>query len=290
MVSGNKKCAVLIPFYKESLTLGESFSLTMTRRILSTWDKYLIGPDKLRSVLIGSGGEDFSVKCFMDQYFNSIKGYNRLLLSPLLYDKFQEYEYVLIVQLDALVISDSLMEWCDKDFSYVGAPWFEGFTKATEKSSFLGVGNGGFSLRNVEHAQKVLKDFKLSSLRSNTIGELPGNVRGLFSSGIFTLNKWHTLPRWNEDMVWGLIVPHKCNFFVVPSIQQAARFSFEVNPRRLFELNGSTLPFGCHAWQRYDSAFWFDVLGESFFGNYYDDLKKHSKIRNLSIALKHLKL
>jgi len=225
MVSGNEKCAVLIPFYKESLTLSESFSLSVTRRVLSTWDKYLIGPDKLRSVLIGAGGEDFSVTCFMDQYFNSIKGYNRLLLSSGLYEKFQDYEFVLIVQLDALVISDSLMEWCDKGFSYVGAPWFDGFTKATEKSGFLGVGNGGFSLRNVEHAQKVLKDFRLSSLRSSSVGELIGDVLGLFSKGIFSLNKWPTLPQWNEDMVWGLLVPHKFNFFVVPSVQEAARFS-----------------------------------------------------------------
>jgi hypothetical protein len=28
----------------------------------------------------------------------------------------------------------------------------------------------------------------------------------------------------------------------------------------LYELNGHELPFGCHAWERYDRAFWEEQL------------------------------
>jgi hypothetical protein len=33
-----------------------------------------------------------------------------------------------------------------------------------------------------------------------------------------------------------------------------------VAPRLCFELNGRKLPFGCHAWQRYDRGFWEPYL------------------------------
>ena len=33
-------------------------------------------------------------------------------------------------------------------------------------------------------------------------------------------------------------------------------FAFEARPRTLYEMNGRQLPFGCHAWFRYDLAFW----------------------------------
>jgi len=38
--------------------------------------------------------------------------------------------------------------------------------------------------------------------------------------------------------------------------EEAKRFSFEVNPRRLFRECGNVLPFGCHKWMLYDLQFW----------------------------------
>ncbi len=65
------------------------------------------------------------------------------MLSPTFYDAFQAYRYVLIYQLDALVFSDRLTEWCEMDWDYVGAPWLK-----CADSPWVGasrVGNGGFS-------------------------------------------------------------------------------------------------------------------------------------------------
>ena len=33
------------------------------------------------------------------------------------------------------------------------------------------------------------------------------------------------------------------------------KFSFEVFPKRLYKMNGNKLPFGCHAFERYDYGF-----------------------------------
>ena len=59
-----------------------------------------------------------------------------------------------------------------------------------------------------------------------------------------------------EDQFWGISVPKKFAWFRVPSFEEAAAFAFEMQPRRLFDLNHEVLPFGCHAWWKYDLDFW----------------------------------
>jgi hypothetical protein len=44
--------------------------------------------------------------------------------------------------------------------------------------------------------------------------------------------------------------------FKIASVETGLKFAFEVAPRWCFERNGGRLPFGCHAWPRYDRAFW----------------------------------
>ena len=42
-----------------------------------------------------------------------------------------------------------------------------------------------------------------------------------------------------------------------PSPEEAARFSFECSPEYLFQFIGRTLPFGCHAWRKFQyEEFW----------------------------------
>jgi hypothetical protein len=44
--------------------------------------------------------------------------------------------------------------------------------------------------------------------------------------------------------------------FKVASLEDGLRFAFEAAPRQCFELTGGKMPSGCHAWGRYDRAFW----------------------------------
>ncbi len=73
---------------------------------------------------------------------------------------------------------------------------------------------------------------------------------------------WHlrTDGRQNEDYFWADEAVRYCPEFKVASLDVGLRFAFEVAPRRCFELNNGTLPFGCHAWPRYDRAFWEPYL------------------------------
>jgi len=46
----------------------------------------------------------------------------------------------------------------------------------------------------------------------------------------------------------------------VAPLEDALRFAFETVPRYCHELNGHRLPFGCHAWECDDRAFWEPFL------------------------------
>jgi hypothetical protein len=187
---------------------------------------------------------------FSSQYFTSIKGYNRLMLSPEFYGKFFEFQHILIYQLDSFVFSDHLSRWCESSYDYVGAPWLglnrreevKGLLPPWERRNTLSrllnlkisnVGNGGFSLR------KVRSFFRLSIL-------LKGVIK--------------TWPR-NEDIFWSFAAPCYYPFFKKPDVQQAISFAFELNPREAFNLNQNQLPFGCHAWWKYDFSFWEPTIG-----------------------------
>jgi hypothetical protein len=79
------------------------------------------------------------------------------------------------------------------------------------------------------------------------------------------LTEWTTLeeevqryPR-NEDLFWALEAPKFDPTFKVASAVEALPFAFEMAPRWCFEQNRGKLPFGCHAWARYDRAFWEEI-------------------------------
>jgi hypothetical protein len=59
-----------------------------------------------------------------------------------------------------------------------------------------------------------------------------------------------------EDIFFSHAVPLKFKDFRIATIEDAIKFSFEVKPDYLFELNNRKLPMGCHAWWRYNLAFW----------------------------------
>jgi hypothetical protein len=62
-----------------------------------------------------------------------------------------------------------------------------------------------------------------------------------------------------EDLFWSFIAPRLHPAFSVAPPEIAIDFAWELYPREHYEQFGQ-LPFGCHAWQRYDRAFWIDIL------------------------------
>lgn len=83
-----------------------------------------------------------------------------------------------------------------------------------------------------------------------------------FNNARLEMARWHLRPDGtsNEDHFWSDRAQHYMPDFRVASLEQGLRFAFEVAPRMCFDLTRGRLPFGCHAWPRYDRAFWEPYL------------------------------
>ena len=60
----------------------------------------------------------------------------------------------------------------------------------------------------------------------------------------------------NEDYAIVKYAKYFDNGFKVAPAKVAAKFSFEVHPELLYELNNKRLPFGCHSYLKYNPEFW----------------------------------
>jgi hypothetical protein len=67
----------------------------------------------------------------------------------------------------------------------------------------------------------------------------------------------------NEDVFWSYFAQKTLSDFKTAPIEEAVKFAFEMNPSDMFKMNGNKLPFGCHAWWKYDINFWKPFI-ESF--------------------------
>lgn len=267
-----KKVAVVVPMHNRStLTRDELISFRHLTRYLASYDKYLVVPENLQVNLPGCG-----LKRFRAEYFGSAIANTRLLLSEHFYRSFSEYQYVLIYHLDALVFSDQLTTWCDTGLDYIGPPWIPCADSPWVKESR--VGNGGLSLRKVESFLKVFQSDVYwmdpeEYWRDKYAGK-PAYLRwlhspkrlmkrlSLFNNARLEMAQWHLRPDGtkNEDHFWSDRATHYVPDFKVASVEVGLRFAFEVAPRLCYDMNHGQLPFGCHAWPRYDRGFWEPYL------------------------------
>jgi hypothetical protein len=61
-------------------------------------------------------------------------------------------------------------------------------------------------------------------------------------------------------MFWANRGSHYYPGFKLAPIEVALKFGFECVPRYCYRLNNNELPFGCHAWEKYDKKFWEPFL------------------------------
>ena len=60
----------------------------------------------------------------------------------------------------------------------------------------------------------------------------------------------------NEDGFWTLEAPKYDSTYKIAPFKTALQFGFERFPKESFVINHQRLPFGCHAWVKYDRDFW----------------------------------
>jgi hypothetical protein len=260
-MSFKKKVCIVIPVHSAMPSVQELMSFKQCFGVLGIHSIYIVAPkglvlDAYRNVI-----PNFSVISLDPKWQSSVLNYNKLKLSRYFYSLFKDYEYLLTYELDAFVFKDELMYWCDKGYDYIGAPWFEGFHSGTSENKFLGVGNSGFSLRNIAKMDKALRN-----IFYKTYGK-KYSFRRLFN---IALRKIQNLSSENysiqkdcnehEDFFIFSEIGKRIKGFNIAPINEAIKFSFETNPKLLFEMNNQQLPFGCHAWAKYNPTFWKEFI------------------------------
>jgi len=196
-----------------------------------------------------------------------LMAYNKLKMSRFFYKLFSEFDFLLTYELDAFIFKDDLQYWCSKGYDYIGAPWFEGLDNPVANAKLIGVGNSGFSLRNIDSVQSVLESIFYKNPKNYNTGRresLKAHMKLPYQWLRNKLGENYTVQKSGlyEDRFFSEVVPLFVKNFKIASAEDALKFSFEVNPARLYEMNAKQLPTGCHAWWRYDLEFWRPFIME----------------------------
>lgn len=260
---------ICIISHKEELNPYEQISLKQCCSVLAPYDIELIFPKGLSTKKYKEF--PFRIEKINSRWLKSYRNFNRLKVVPELYKRYsKDYEYILFYEPDAFIFKDDLQYWAKESYDYIGAPWLKGMGQAKNNAEYVGVGNGGFSLRKIESHLKVLHNTKrLKSRTDFWYGFDKMNWKGQLYHGpkltfdYLFRNRFHYLFNSyfeNEDVFWGKYAANSFDWFNTPSIEKALQFSMEVHPSRMFKDNNESLPTGCHGWWKYDLQFWKDKI------------------------------
>lgn len=263
-----EEVVVVIPIYKSVPNELERLSFEQCIKVLP-YPITIVAPASLDVFFYSEKSERIVVERFDDDFFTSISGYNRLLLSRAFYKRFNRYVYMLIHQLDAYVFRDELKVWCEKGYDFIGAPVHNvQVDKFSEKKENMTL-NGGLSLRKVASALKVLNSFAMvynwKQIKESNLSDTKTNkVQGLSKSLYYYLLKNNTF-NWlngydrNEDIFWAHIVKSIHNWYRVAPVEEALKFSFDNAPKLFLKMANGQLPFGCHSFDK-NQLFWSNYI------------------------------
>lgn len=258
----NDRVAVVIPLYKEEPTEDDLIAIRRCFEVLGNYSIVAIKPKELdlRNYRFNFN----NVRTFDSVFFSGIEGYNRMMTCPQFYKAFLDVEYILIYQTDAFVFSDQLKFWCDQGYDYIGAPWYyskrsstvsnyirsfkswihkkmnlkeKGTDYPSEKQFYNQVGNGGLSLR------RTRRFYELALKERSLIDYYNGRPEHFF----------------NEDIFWSIEANRRKKRLRIPDYKIALKFAIEGNPEKALMENNGDLPFGCHAWRKYESV-WKEIF------------------------------
>ncbi|MBP3353427.1 MAG: hypothetical protein IJ341_00425 [Bacteroidales bacterium] len=245
-----KDVIITIPIYTLNFSEYEWASIKQCFKVLRNYSICYIKPESLDISTLNNKYKADYIESFPDIYFKGISGYNRLMLSPIFYNRFKGWKYIFIYQTDAWVFNDNLQFWCDKDYDYIGAPWIPKkkysmpyyklyvvlksiyckiFSQPNYNKLYYNVGNGGISLRKTD------KFAIESQKRADEIENLLSRKAKDF---------------YNEDVYWSITINEKGKILNIPQWQEALNFSFDKNPEESLQMNNGNLPFCCHGWTK----------------------------------------
>lgn len=256
---------ITIPIYKETPSQWERESFYQCMSVLHKHDICIITHEELNLVqyktIMNKAHITCNIEYFDKSYFGNLLSYNKLMMSYDFYNRFRNYKYILIYQLDAWVFKDSLDYWCAKKYDYIGAPWYKDFEYSHHDGNIdsLMVGNGGFPLRKVSSFINLFEQNK--RVKSVRLLYKETNFSSFFSVAKFFLHtigynnhlktyiRYHYNRLFEDQFYTQNLSTTNCKLNIAP-VSEAIFFSFEQGPSYLFKHTNQNLPFGCHAFEK----------------------------------------
>jgi hypothetical protein len=264
---------IVIPIHKQVPSDLEVVSLRQCERCLARRALALLAPAGLDLSAYHKIVPSARVIRVESKWMSSVRSYNRMMIDPMLYRSLSHHSHILVHEPDAIVLRDELDFWCNQPYDYFGAPWFVDYEDAKPDAPLLGVGNFGFSLHRPGVMLKILREsqrwYGRAELRRDLsrilrAGEADRVIRVLRGVGLAgTLRGASKIYEESCDIFWGQLVPRLVKNFRVAPPEVALKFSWEVLPSRCYTLCNGNLPFGLHAWARYDFGFLKPLLERS---------------------------
>jgi len=238
-----QRYVTIVPTYKRQLSQADARSL-LQLRLLGVQNVTLACPEGLDLSEYHSLWPELRVQRYAPKHFVSVQSYNDLVISADFYRPFaNHFEYLLICQLDAFLLSNQITEFCNAGYDYYGAPWIKGFPQyrflfnrwpiQINRKRFF-VGNGGLSLRKIASTLDLL-----------------ARKEGHISKTYFMEDAFFGY--------WGSVDP---DFHACPPLI-AAKFSLEMEPEYWMEQTG-VLPMGVHGLEIWHKDFYSSLLHESY--------------------------
>lgn len=233
----------VVPAYKTVPTPSEALALAQLKH-LSVENITLVCPNYLDVSAYLALVSDLHVVRLPEEHFINVQSYNTLMLQPWFYELFtSDYEWMLIHQLDAFLLSNQIQKFCELGYHYYGAPWLIGFpqyrflfNRHPIKINWrrFQVGNGGLSLRHLEKTVDLLQ-----------------RKQDHVSKAFFM-----------EDAFFGYWGSMDEYFRACP-INIAATFSLESHPEHWVKFTNK-LPMGFHGYEVWSQDFYKPLLDQAY--------------------------
>ena len=116
-----KQFCIVIPVYKDKLDCIEEISIKRLVEVIGkkNYPISLVCPKSLNVDNYLTYIPDIIIERFDDKYFESTATYSQLCINYEFYDRFSEYEYRLIYQLDCYLFYGAIENWCNEGFDYI---------------------------------------------------------------------------------------------------------------------------------------------------------------------------
>ena len=158
----NARMVVVIPLYKDTFTAFEKRNLANTFRLFGDrYDICVLCPQLLSGDFVGKTFGFTPMYCREGSiYFSGKNSYSRMMERAELYDRFSQWDYMLLVQADVWLFNNTpykIEDYLSKESVYMGALWHPDYSKTIGMEGVT-CGNGGLSLRNNRRLAQLLRN------------------------------------------------------------------------------------------------------------------------------------